>query len=456
MQKIHQNKVRTRDFIKEMLPLAIPVAAHEFLMASVNIVDSIMVASLGETAVTAVNLANQFFFLFILMMVGICSGSAIFVAQYFGDKDTKGIQRTIGFTLIMVVLSSTAFAVGALMFPEQIISFFSKDPDVVRTGVEYLKITGFTYPLVALSFAYGSFLRTTHKAKIPLIVSIFALSISTGLNFVFIFGKLGFPAMGVEGAALATLFARLFEVALLFTVMRIKKSVVLAPLKNLLAFPRGFIKKVCVTNYPVLLNEMGWVTGTIALNKIYATFSTQDFASFSLANNIFNLFFVLFFGTSSATAILIGNKIGANKLYLAQEYARIVHKLIPIGTIFMGVIMACGSGVFPAIYQHGMEAETLRLATVILIVYAVILPFRTFNLHTVNGILRSGGDTKFGFALDIGGVWLIGVPMALFARFVLGLPLEWVIIFALSEEVIKTAIGFWRVRSGKWINRVIG
>ncbi|MCL1945871.1 MAG: MATE family efflux transporter [Chitinivibrionia bacterium] len=453
MQEIHHKKVRVRDFVKEMLPLAVPVALHEFLTSMVNIVDTIMVGRINETAIAAVNLANQFFFIFILMMVGICSGSAIFVAQYFGDKDVKGIQRTIGLTLIVTVISSVAFAITAVIFAEPIISFFSPDPAVVELGTVYLKITGYTFPLVGLSFSYGWFLRTMHKAKIPLVVSVFGLTTNTTLNFIFIFGKFGFPAMGVEGAALATLFARLLELSLLFAIMRVKNSIALAPVKNLFAFPRGFVKKVVLTNYPVLLNEMGWVLGTVLFNKIYASISTQGFTSFCVANTIFNIFFVIFFGTSSATGILIGNKIGENNLSLAHVYARIVHKLIPAISVVLGIILACGSGVMPKVY--GLDGETLRVATLIILIYAVILPFRTFNLHTVNGILRSGGDTKFGLAMDIGGVWLIGLPMALFAKNVLGLPLTGVLMFALSEEIIKTIVGFWRVKSGKWINRVI-
>jgi putative MATE family efflux protein len=430
MQEIHPKKVRIRDFIKEMLPLAIPVALHEFLMSAVHIVDTIMVGRIDETAIASVNLANQMFFVFILMMVGICSGSAIFIAQYFGDKDTKGIQRTIGFTFIAAVISSTAFAFATVAFAEQIISFYTKDPLVISSGVTYLEITGYTFPFVALSFAYGSFLRTMHQAKTPLIVSIFALVVNTGLNFIFIFGKLGFPAMGVEGAALATLFARIFELGLLFLIMRVKKSVALATIKNLFTFPHGFIKKVTVTNYPVLLNEMGWVIGVTLYNKIYAGISTQALTSVCVADTIFNIFFVLFFGTSSATSILIGNKIGENKLSLAHDYAKIVHKIIPVVSVCLGIIMVFGANLFPMFY--GVEGETLKMTTQVLLAYAFILPFKSFNLHTVNGILRSGGDTKFALAMDIGGIWFLGLPMALFARDILHLPLIGVVIFLLS------------------------
>jgi len=453
MQEIHHKKVKIRTFVKEMLPLAIPVALHEFLMSSVHMVDTIMVGHISETAIASVNLAGQVFFVFILMMVGICSGSAIFVAQYFGDNDKKGIQRTIGLTLILAIFGGALFTIGAVVFPQEIISFYTKDTQVIASGVDYLKITGWTFPFVALSFVYGSVLRTMHQAKIPLFVSIFALVVSTGLNFVFIFGKLGFPAMGVEGAALATLFARLLELAILFAVMRFKKSVALAPMKRLLAFPHGFVAKYVSTNYPVLLNEMGWVIGVTLYNKIYAGISTQALTAVVVADNIFMLFFVFFFGTSSATSILIGNKIGARNFALAQEYAKIVHKLTPPVSIGFGLILFATSWVFPRFY--GVEAGTLDMTIFVLWAYAFILPFKTFNLHTVNGILRSGGDTKYALAMDIGGIWFIGLPMALFARDVLHLPLIGVVIFLLSEEIIKTAVGFFRVRSGKWINRVI-
>ena len=454
MQEIHRKKVKTRRFIREMLPLALPVALNEFLRSSVHMVDTVMVGHISETAIASVNLAGQVFFVFILMMVGICSGSSIFIAQYFGDKDTKGIQRTIGLTLIAAVLAATAFTIAGVGFSEQIISFYTKDAAVIAAGVSYLQIAGWTFPLVALSFVYGTILRTMHQAKIPLFVSFIALAVSTGLNFVFIFGHFGLPAMGVEGAALATLFARLLELALFFAVMRVKKSIALAPVKNLFAFSRGFIKKYAITNYPVMLNEMGWVLGVTLYNKIYAGISTQALTAVVVADTIFMLFFVFFFGTSSATSILIGNKIGERNFARAQEYAKIVHKLIPPISACFGLVLFAGSWLFPRIY--GVEADTLEMTTLVLWVYAFILPFKCFNLHTVNGILRSGGDTKFGFIMDICGIWLIGLPMALLARDVLGLPLVGVVIFLMSEEVVKAAVGYFRVRSGKWANRVIG
>jgi putative MATE family efflux protein len=453
MQEIHQKKVKIKTFVREMLPLAIPVAAHEFLMSSVNMVDTIMVGHISETAIASVNLANQVFFVFILMMVGVCSGSGIFIAQYFGDKDTKGIQRTIGLTLIAAISMGLIFSVASLCFAEEIISFYTKDADVISASVDYLKITGWTFPLTALSFSYGMSLRTMRQAKIPLFVSIFALAVSTGLNFVFIFGKLGFPKMGVEGAALATLFARLMELSVMISILRLKKSIILAPLKRLFAFPRGFVNKYIITNYPVMLNEMGWVIGVTLYNKIYAGISTQALTAVVVADNIFMLFFVLFFGTSSATAILIGNKIGAREFARAQDYARIVHKIIPPVSIFFGLILFSVSSLFPRLY--GVEADTLQMTISVLWVYAFILTFKSFNLHTVNGILRSGGDTKYALIMDIGGIWLIGLPMALFARDVLGLPLIGVVCFLLFEEIIKAIVGFFRVKSSKWINRVI-
>ncbi|MDR0304616.1 MAG: MATE family efflux transporter [Chitinispirillales bacterium] len=453
MQEIHGHKVTIRHFIKEMLPLAIPVAMHEFLISAVNIADTIMVGQINETAIAAVNLANQIFFIFILMMVGVTSGCAIFVSQYWGDKDVKGVQRTLGFTLILTIIASTIFSMFSIAFAEQIVSFYTKDAAVISLGVDYLKINGYSFPLVALSFTYCVVLRSTHKPKLPLFTTTFALITNVFLNFVFIFGKFGFPRMGVEGAALATLISRTLEVALLFSVMRIKNSFLLAGIKDLFTLSQGFIKKFVATNYPVFLNEMGWVIGTSLFNKIYAGISTQAITSVCIADNIFNIFFVVFFGTSSATAILIGNKIGENKLSIAHDYAKIVHKIIPVISVVFAVLLAAGNKLFPIIY--GVESETLEITSLVILVYAFILPFKTFNLHTVNGILRSGGDTKFALALDIGGIWFVGLPMALLARDVLHLPLIGVVIFLLSEEIIKTVIGFFRVRHGKWINRVI-
>jgi len=453
MQKIHREKAKTRRFVREMLPLAIPVAVNEFLRSSVHIVDTVMVGHISETAIASVNLAGQIFFVFILLLVGVCSGSAIFIAQYFGDKDTKGIQRTLGLSLLAATFVGAVFAIGGVAFSEEIISFYTKDAAVISAGADYLRIAGWTFPFVALSFVYGTVLRTMHQAKIPLVVSFVALAVSTGLNFVFIFGHFGFPAMGVKGAALATLFARILELALLFAVMRVKKSIALAPVKRLFSFSRTFVKRYAITNYPVMLNDIGWALGVSLYSKIYAGISTQALTAVVVADTIFMLFFVVFFGTGSASSILIGNKIGERNLARAQEYAKIVLKIFTPVSICFALILFAGSWTFPRIY--GVEADTLRMTTIVLWAYAFIMPFKCFNYHTVCGILRSGGDTKFALAADIGGIWLIGLPMALLARDILGLPLIGVVMFLLSEEIIKSVITYHRVKSGKWINRVI-
>jgi len=283
-------------------------------------------------------------------------------------------------------------------------------------------------------------------------VSVVALSFGALLNYVLIFGKLGFPAMGVEGAAWGTCIARLFEFVAMLGMTYLGKFPTAARFSELTGASRDFMRRYFVTVLPVFLNETIWSLGITIYNGIYARISTEALAAINIIGTIEGLAFVVFIGIANASAILIGNKIGAGEEARAMVYARRALILGVAGAFVVGGIMIVSADAILSLYK---VSEVVRqYARNILTVVAVVLWVKVSNMNLVVGILRAGGDTRFSLFLDTGTLWLIGIPMALLGAFVLHLPVYWVVVMAASDEITKAAIGLYRFASRKWINNL--
>jgi putative MATE family efflux protein len=279
-----------------------------------------------------------------------------------------------------------------------------------------------------------------------------ALSINTVLNYLLIFGNFGFPKMGVEGAAIATLIARSLECVTLLTLTYRLRTPVAARLNELLGFNRDFILRYLKIALPVMFNEMMWSLGITVYNIVYARIGTESIAAVNISATIENMAFVLFIGISNAAAIMIGKRIGANEEDKAFIYGRRTLILGMAGAVLVGLIILVGKDAILSLYQI---SETARLyASLILTITSFVLWIRVSNMIMIVGIFRSGGDTRFSFVLDVGSVWLVGVPFALIGAFVFHLPVYGVVLMIMAEEVVKMLIGFWRFSSRKWINNL--
>ncbi|MDM8526610.1 MATE family efflux transporter [Anaerolineales bacterium HSG24] len=441
-----------RQFFETMFRLAIPIIIQNIIMFSLNMVDIIMIGQLGETAVAAVGLADQIFFLMLLFMFGVGSGAAIFTAQYWGKRDIVHIQQTLGLCLMISLCGAIFFAIIALFFSEFALGIYTTDPEVIRLGSNYLQIVGLSYVAVATTVGYSSILRSIEQVKLPTIVSAIAIVINTSLNYVLIFGHFGFPALGVVGAAIATAIARYLECIMLLTIIYSQKLALAATIPQMINRDIAFISKFFYTSAPVVLTEIGWSLGITTYNIIYARISTDAIAAISIAATVERLAFVLFLGLGSAAAIMIGNLIGAGEVDRAFDSAKRFLIIVPITASFVGMLLLAVSYYIPLFYQIS-EAAVSYLG-MILFLAGLLLPLRMTNFTLFIGILRSGGDTRFSLILDVGAVWLIGVPMAYYGGFVLGLPVYWVYLMAASEELFKVIIGLWRVFSRRWIHEL--
>ncbi len=441
-----------QDFFGPLLTMALPLAFQNLIAASLNMIDTVMIGQLGQTEIAAVGLANQYYFVIHLFLFGINSGAAIFVAQFWGQKDTVNIRRILGVSLIAGILVSMIFTLVAFFKPEMVLGVFSKDPAVIIRGSEYLPVVAVSYLVTAVSFSYSSVLRSTGEVMLPVKVSILALITNTILNYLLIYGKFGFPRMEVAGAALATTIARALETFLLLAVVYGRKMIPAAKIKELIDLTIAFVGRFLKTTVPVVLNESLWAVGVTMFSIVYARMGTAVIAGVNIFSMIERFAFVLFFGLAQACAVTVGNDIGAGEEAKALTRAKQYSLFGPVFSLLIAVGLLFTTD--PILSLFRVSQDTIEVTRRIIFIFIFFLPVKVFNLINVVGILRGGGDTRFSLFLDIGALWLIAVPVSFLAGLVWRLPPAMVYLLAGLEEVFKLGIGINRVYSGKWINNL--
>lgn len=442
-----------RDFYKTMISIAIPIAFQNLIFSSLNMVDTVMIGKLGKTNIAAVALANQIFFIYSLILFGINSGSSIFTAQFWGKKDVKNIRKILGLSLILGVGASLLFFIAGISIPNFLIRLFTEDKEVINLGVSYLVIIVFSYPITAITFSYGAASRSIGQTKLPMVASCISLGCNTLFNYLLIFGKFGFPELGIRGAAYATLAARIIEVFIILGSIYYKKGVLSAKLKEMLDISKDFIIKYFNTTTSVILNELFWSVGMSMYCAAYGRISTDAVAAVQISNIVRNLFVVLSIGVANACAIMIGNKIGANKYKEADIYSKKFTYISLLLGLTLGLLLVLSSKY--VIIFFDVSADVKLAAVKILIVYAIFLPATNYTSVLIVGILRSGGDTKFSFLLETLCVWLIGVPLAFIGALLFDLPVYLVVALVNIEEIVKMIVGLYRVKSNKWIKNIV-
>jgi len=443
---------RDPEYFREMRKIAIPVIIQQFVFSLLNMLAVVFVGQKGEVSVAAVGLAGQVAFLLNLVHFGIISGAAMFTAQFWGRQDIPNLRRVLGLCLMLALAASLIFFALAQFLPTQILSIYSKDPEVIRLGADYIRTFSWTFLFFGITFSYALVMRSTGDVKTPTMISVVALSASTFLSYALIFGKFGFPEIGIRGAAIAAVIARVFECVTLITVTYWRKSPVAAPLRELTDFDLAFFRRVIKPMLPVILNELFWSLGITTYNIIYGRMGTTSFAAMNIVSTIEQVGFVLFIGISNATSVLVGNRIGADKEEEAYLFAGRSLGLGIVGGFLTGVIIQLVKA--PVLSLYNVSPEVIENAGFIINVITFFLWMRVNNMTIVVGILRAGGDTRFSLFLDGIIIWLVGVPMAYIGAFVLHLPVYFVYLCAMSEEATKWFLGVYRYRTRRWINNL--
>lgn len=439
-------------FYSKLLKIALPVVIQNFIASSLNMVDTMMIGKVGEAEIAAVGIANQYFLLFSLFITGFTSGCSIFISQFWGKRDKKSIKKILGIGLIISLLISIIFTAIALSMPHKIILFYNKDANVVKLGADYLVIVSISYIFTAITFNYGIGLRCIEKATVPMLISMVALLVNTVLNYTFIFGNFGFKPMGVKGAAIATVIARIIESSATIIYVYHKKTVLAVKPREMISADKVFFTKCIRTIIPVVLNEVCWGLGMTVYSAVYGRIGTRAIASVQICTTVQNLFMVISFGLANASTVMIGHEIGASDEKKGKLYAKRFAVLGVIAGLILGIIIALSANVILSIFT--VSEEVIQDSLKILYITALVMIVRVFNITLIVGILRGGGDAKTPLFIEAFTMWCIGVPLALLGAFVFKLPVYWVVALSTAEEMSKFVIGLRRLRSNKWIRNV--
>lgn len=440
------------DFYHKMLRIALPIVIQNFISSFLNMIDTVMVGRLGETEIAAVGIANQYFFFFNMFMIGLGAGCGVFIAQFWGTRDTKNIRRILGIGLGSAMLVAGVFIVVGYCFPAQVIAVFNQETNVIDLGSRYLQIVLASYLFTGITFIFNFALRSLGRATIPMVISAAALVVNAFFNYMLIFGHFGAPALGVEGAAWATVIARVVETILLVGVIYYRKGILAATMSELTDFTFGYLLQAYQTIGPVIFNDICWGLASMVYSMVYGRMGTPAVASIQICNTITNLFMVVFFGMSNAAAVMVGNSIGAAKTKLAKDDANIFIRLSVLVGICLGLLLALTSPSILSIFNvsHQVRHDT----QLILYIISFIFSIRVLDIMIIVGILRGGGDARYAFLCEGFTMWFIGVPLTILGAVVFKWPVYVVYGLATAEEIVKCFLGLLRLKSGRWMRNV--
>ena len=445
--------LRDRSFLREILAIALPISFQQLINASLNMIDVIMVGQLGEASIAALGLANQVFFVLIIILFGATSGMAIFTAQFWGKQELDPIRKVLGMSILFSSGIALIFTLAAVLIPETVLGFYTNDADVIRIGASYLRIIGFTYIPVALATSYIAVLRSIQLIRITVIATTVALVFKTILGYLLIFGIGGLPALGVRGAAIGTASGWALELILLLVLIYAQRTPLAVNPLTFFSFDLSFFGRVLKTALPAVVNEMFWSLGITTYNAVYAHIGTDAIAAINVNATIEELVFVAFVGIGNACAVLVGNRIGAQKKEEAYETVKRIATFGVLSAWAVGIFVILSRGLVVQLYDLSPSGE--HNVRMLMLMMACTIWIRMFNFITFIGAFRAGGDTRFALIMEICSIWLIGVPAAYLGGFVFHLPVYYVYLMVMIEEAAKSLVSVWRFRSRKWIHDLV-
>ena len=448
-----------KELYKKVFTIGIPVSIENMIYSLMNFIDVFMVGKenvvlgLGTAAVAGLGFANQIFMIFIVSLFGLNSGGGILAAQYYGKKDYKNLKKCLGITITVGLLFSFLFFLMGLFIPEKIIGIFTSDPKVLKLGANYFRIIALIYPLIGLGYSFNMQLRAIGKNQYSLYSTIIGLCINLVGNYLFINGNLGFSAMGVVGAAIATVIARIVSVFYLIYIIYKNKLPMAGNFQELFKLSWSFIAKALKISLPVFGHEIMWVTGVSMYVIIYGRIGTEATAAIQVVKSISNLVFTLVFGLSSGTAAIIGQEIGAGNEENAYKY----------GVELLKVSLVIGTAVALFVYAicpvvlilMKVDSAIYPLARQIVFSEGILIIIKTTGTLFIVGVLRAGGDTLWTMFADLIPLWTFAIPLTYIAGLKFGLPVALVYLCSGSDELLKMPFCIQRLKSRKWINNLV-
>ncbi len=437
------------EFMKSLCKIAIPVTLQSMLQASFSIIDQIMIGQLGETNISAVGLCGNYSLIFSVVIGAVSTVAGILIAQFIGAKDEKEAWSSFWVSLVVGILISSVFLFTSGLFPRQIIGLYTSDVSIIESGAMYFKVVAFSYVPMAVSMVLSAWLRCKEHATIPFLASFGAVAVNTGLNYVLIFGKLGFAAMGIKGAATATLTSQIFNLMLIFIgfLICIRKDGD-RPIMSM-HFKKITVKDYFIMIMPILVSEFLWSLGQNVESAVYGHLGTDNLAAYTLTCPIQGLIVGALSGLSAAAGVMVGKRLGKKDYDMAYTESKKIMYAGLIGSVIVAALLAMMAGAYTGLYH--VENNVKELGKILLIVFALYAPVKVENMILGGGIIRSGGNTRVIMIIDIIGTWGIGIPLCFLAAYVFEWGIVGVYAMLTTEEIFRLVVSLVIFKRRKWM-----
>lgn len=436
-------------FMKSLCKIAIPVTLQSMLQASFSIVDQIMIGQLGETNISAVGLCGNFSLIFSVVIGAVGTVAGILISQFIGAEDTKEAWCSFDVSIVCGIIISAMFLLAAGGFSTQILGLYTKDIGIINAGAVYFKIVAFSYIPMAVSNILSSWMRCKEHAAIPFLASFGAVAVNTGLNYLLIFGKFGFPCMGIKGAAIATLISQLFNLAFIIVgfILSIRKDGDKPVLS--LHFKKITIKDYLIMIMPILISEFLWSLGQNVESAVYGHLGTSNLAAYTLTGPIQGLIVGALSGLSAAAGVIVGKRLGKKEYDDAYIESKKIMYAGLAGAIAVSSLLILFAGVYTDFYR--VDYSVKELGKILLVIFALYAPVKVENMILGGGIIRSGGNTKIIMVIDIVGTWCIGIPLCLLAAYVFNWGIIGVYTLLTTEEIFRLVVSLIIFKRRTWM-----
>ncbi len=444
--------IKDKRFYVMLATIAIPIALQNLITVMVSIMDTLMIGQLGEVQLSATSIANQLWFMLLIVCFGVSGGANVIIAQYWGKQDLSVIRRVEAITFKIGFAAAVFFCCIAQFIPGYFMRIFTTEREVIEYGIAYLRIIGWSYPLFALANISIMMLRSVGTVNISIVVYLTSLIVNTSLNYILIFGNFGAPRLEIRGGALATLCARCCEFLVASCYVLFKEDKIKFSLRDLIPSNRQLYRKYFLISLPVIGNEMMWGIGASMVAVVIGRMGTNFVAANSIYTVLNQLVTVIIFGVGNAALTIVGNTIGTGDYELAKKRSVTLYVLSILLGLVSGGITLLASPILVSFYDF--SAETIQIALSINRVGALIVCFQSLSSVGMIGILRAGGDAKFVLICETIFLWGLAVPLGFFTGLVLGWP-AWAVFLCLKcDEILKTIVSTFRILRFRWLRDI--
>ena len=434
-------------FFKKSIKIAVPVALQAMLQSSFSLIDQVMVGQLGKRAIAAVEVGGKPGFVFTFVSGAVATVTGIMVSQYMGKEDDEKVDVSMSVNMLVMIAIALITTMACLFVPGLLTGIFTKDMAVIETGASYVRIVSLIYPLSGISSILAIQIRCRDHSEYPLFISAAAAIINTTLNFVLIFGHFGMPALGVRGAAIASVASQIVNLALMIYFYN-----KICKLHFCIRMNSSEIGQYAAMLLPIVLNEFLWTVGQNVNTFIYGHMGTDELAGMSLTGPVQGLSIGALSGISQAAGILIGKRLGEHKYDKAYEESKKLCIYGFIGSALLSFIIIISRNIYVGLFK--VDENVSAIGALLLAAFGILAPIKVQNMILGGGIIRSGGRTKYIMIIDMLGTWLVGVPLGLYTGLYLKLPIVWVYFILSQEELVRFIITVFMFRSRKWMNTI--